>query len=301
MRIVCPSGFSGQARKLRGSELQTMADRIEEDSTISDGGTTIAPLLSGVWLETTDPGPYSFMTASDTTTPDWLRMVKADVIGALFQVRVGSFRDGHLYTFTTQCPACKKRYDCDIDMQKVILDKANPIPETTLEALKSGAALSAKLVDGRAVKFRLTTMGDDIAHAKIRKQLVRRKERANDTTNIIDQLAMMIVSVEGLTQLDPIRAWKWARDLELDDLYSLIDQFDAQSGGYDTMIDARCPHCKHLQEIDLPLGRSFLDPRKRSDRSEKQMEMEGTVPEERKTNAKTTTSSASQGEGEADA
>jgi len=274
MRIVCPSGFTGQARKLRGAELQAIADRLEEDSSIQDGGSTIAPLLSGVWLETTDPGPYTFMTASENTTPDWLRMVKADVIGALFQVRVGSFRDGHLYTFSTQCPACKKRYECDIDLEKSILGTATPMPEAAIDALKTGTPLVAKLADGRAVKFRLTTMLDETEHAKIKKQLVRRKERANDSSNIIDQVAMMVVSVEGMNVLDPLRAWMWARDLDLDDLFGLVDQIDAQSGGYDTMVDARCPHCKHLQEIDLPLGRSFLDPRKRSDRAEKPTTMQ---------------------------
>lgn len=269
MRIVFPSGFCGEARKLRGHEIQAVADRIEEDATIADGSSTIAPLLAGVWLGTTDPGPYSFVTAGETS-PEWSRLLKADVIGALFQVRVGSFRDGHIYQFPAQCPACKKRYDCDVDIKAVILDKMKPVPEATCEAIRKGEALTAHLSDGRAVKFRMTTMADDMPAAKLRKQLVRAGVRGNDSMTIVDHVAMMVVSVEGQNHMDPKRVWLWARELDLDELYGLTDQFDAQTGGYDTVINAKCPHCKHIQELDLPLGRTFLDPRRRQDSAEEE-------------------------------
>jgi hypothetical protein len=288
MRIVCPSGFAGEARKLRGSEIQAIADRLEEDATISDGSSTIVPLLAGVWLETTDAGPYSFLSVG-TTKPEWSRLCKADVIGALFQVRVGSFRGGNIYQFPVQCARCNQRYDLDIDLQKHILDKGKPIPEATRTSIRTGAMLTAKLLDGREVKWKLSTMHDDVPAAKLRKQLVRAGERANDASIIVDQVALMVQIVEGRKPMNPRERWLWARDLELDEIFYLAEQFDAQSGGYETLIHGKCSNCKFAQEVDLPLGRTFLDPRKRIQSEEDETTM-GTLETEELTTATTTSS-----------
>jgi hypothetical protein len=297
MRIVCPSGFAGQARKLRGSEIQTIADRLEEDATVADGTTTIAPLLGAVWLETTDSGPYPFISEAEGLKPDWSRMIKADAISALFQVRIGSFRDGHLYEFPLTCPACKQRFNVPVNLPTDILDKAKPMPRATIEAIRTGAPLIAHLSDGREVKFRLPTMADDLPAAKIRKQLVRAGKRQNDGATVVDQVAMMITSVEGESHMDPRRTWLWARDLDLDEIYGLAEQFDAQSGGYDTIIHAKCANCKTPQEVDLPLGRTFLDPRRRSPERDEMNETED--PTETTTPSKTTSSSSSEMRGSA--
>ena len=255
IKIVCPSGFAGEARRWKGKEVTKLADELDADEDIPDGGMSF--LLSGPWEQTIETGPYSFVKEGDTK-PAWRRVLKGDVLGALYQMRIGSFRDGDTYDFDFQCDKCKKKTPWTLKLS-TILAREQKLPDASRQALIDGVDLIGKLFDGTPVTFKLGTIDLEAAMNKYRAQLIRQKKRVSKQQGIVDAVAAQTVTIDG-KRLDIRERYSWASDLELDDLIDLADQFSEADCGYDTEVEVRCEHCRWVMEIDLPLGRSFLVP-----------------------------------------
>ena len=70
----------------------------------------------------------------------------------------------------------------------------------------------------------------------------------------------VVTADHGGKALDIRKRWRWADDLDLDDLQDLQQAYADADCGYDTEIEVQCMHCSNVQAIDLPLGRTFLVP-----------------------------------------
>lgn len=267
MRIELPSGAIGKARKFKTGDLQDLADGMEDDDLSAEG---IFLLVRSSWIEVVDPGPYAEeIMRHGTGQPEWPRVLKGDLLGALLQTRVGSFRDrGDMYEFDIECAGDKcPPIEWEIDLNEAILSRAKPLPESSYEHLRTGEPLTTKLYDGTEVRFRLQTTANEAPVDELRRQQLKQKRRKSPKPNMIDQLASQIISVQGKNLSNIRQIWQWVHALELQDALDLQQAFEAADCGYETEIEVRCNQCRRVQQVDLPLQTTLLVPRRRPKKS----------------------------------
>lgn len=268
MKIELPSGAIGTARKFKTGDLQDLADGMEDDQLATEG---VFLLVRSSWIQVTDAGPYAEeVMAIGTQQPEWPRVLKGDTLGALLQTRVGSFRDGHIYEFDTECERCEEPIKWEVDLQSAVIDKVKRLPEASYEHLRSGEPLTTRLYnsesgerDGPVVSFRLQTVASEAPFNELRKKQLKQR-RKSPKPNIVDQLASQVVSVEGQNLGNERRVWQWVHGLDLEVSLALQDDFEAADCGYETEIEIRCDQCRRRQKVDLPLQKSFLVPSRRN-------------------------------------
>lgn len=297
MIIECPSGLKGEARRIKGHEIQAIADKLADDEDVSEAG--LIAVLNGCWVNTIDAGPYGYVSKGTTNVP-WRKVLKGDLIPALLNIRVGSFRDGKDYKFVTRCPVstCKKPVKWTIDIVSELLGRTRKLSEAGRNHLQQGGEdLSLKLevmpdMGGEPkivpITYRLATLNRDKDAEKWKAQMLRKKERVSKEDIIIDQIANQITSIDGekLTHRD---RWKYVRDLGAQEIYDLRDAFEKAECGIDTEVTVRCESasCGYEFDVDLPFGPSFLDP-SRLDRRERLFGVVGEEPDEDKDKDKPT-------------
>lgn len=279
MQTICPSGLIFEARKLRGAELATLAAATER----RDAGSGVAEILRATWLSTVEPGPYRFVGAGGAA-PDFKRLVNGDVLAALVQARRAVL--GDLVDFTARCETCGARND-DLEANLGELE-LKPIPQATVQAMQSGDALEAKLLDGRKVKFALATMKTDAYLREQHKQMKRRPEWATHKATKIDLTAAQISWVEGLenakgenVSAEFVKRLEWLLGMDVDWIYDLQGKMTEADGGMDTGVEFTCRECGWEQKTDFPLGRDFFSPKKKKAATRKTEEGE-TSPTEPK-------------------
>ena len=290
MIIECPSGLKGEARRIKGREIQAIADKLADDEDVSEAG--LIAVLNGCWVNTISAGPYGYVSTGTVNVP-WRKVLKGDLIPALLNIRVGSFRDGKDYTFVTRCPVsqCKKPFKWTIDIVEELLGRTRALSEAGRTHLEQGGEdLSYDLsvmpdMGGDPeiipITYRLATLHRDKDAEKWKKQMLRRKERTSREDIIIDQLANQITSIGG-QKLNHRERWKYVRELGAQEIYDLRDAFESAECGIDTEVTVRCESasCGYEFDVDLPFGPSFLDP-SRLDRRERLFGVVGETPEER--------------------
>ena len=290
MLIECPSGLKGEARRIKGREIQAIADKLADDEDVSEAG--LISVLNGCWTNTIDAGPYGYISTGNIQVP-WRRVLKGDLIPALLNIRVGSFRDGKDYTFLARCSACRKPFRWTIDITTELLARSRPLSEEGLAHLEQGGAdLSMDLkvypeedINGEPrivpISYRLATLERDKDAEKWKKQQLRRKERRTKEEIIIDQLANQITRIDG-KKLNHRERWTWVKELGSQEIYDLRNHFEAAECGIDTSITVKCERgiCEYEFDVDLPFGPSFLDP-SRLDRRERLFGVVGETPEEK--------------------
>jgi hypothetical protein len=275
MRIELPSGASGQARRLKTGDLADLAEALEDDQLGDEGAFA---LIRSAWLQVDDPGPYpEDVMAFGTAQPDWARVLKGDLVGALLQIRIGSLREGYTYEFDVPCEHSKKcpPIKWEIDLRESIIAKVKRLPDTSRDHVRSGEPLVTHLYnpeseqhDGPAVSFRLQTVAAERPIEELRKKQLEQKRRKSNQTNVIDQLAAQITKVEGQSLQNERQVWQWVRALDWDDALDLQAAFEEADCGYETEIEVMCKQCRRPQQNDLPLQKSFLVPSRRRSKAD---------------------------------
>lgn len=239
--IICPSGLSGEIRKLKGKEAKLLGDRAAAKS-----GSLFESILAGCWLHTTDPGIYGCGDGQ----PNWSMVLVGDRFYTLLRIRALTF--GEIYPFAAQCssPECRERFEWEINLSEL---PVKLLPESSKAALRAGSRLETQLDGGKRVWFKLLTGVDE---ARASKNLKNSRDGA-----LLAALGMRILEIEGVAEKQK-RAF--LEDMDLDEMTSLLDRFDEADGGVETSIEIECPHCYSIQEVDLPFGRGFFLPRAKS-------------------------------------
>lgn len=250
--LEAPSGLTAEVRKIRGVELVRLAEQADDEAETNAFG----QVLGACWVRTIDPGPYPFVKADSEERPPWARILKGDVLFAFVYLRRISMPDGNSYDFDVRCEECRKRYGWTIDLSKDLTTKA--LPAESVERIKRGEAFETRMSDGRLVRFALQTTDQEAPMLRLLKQQKRTR------TTFVDVLASQTVSIEGVNP-DLRARWRFLSELDLDELYGLRDAFEAPDCGLDTAIQTRCtrPQCGWVQDVNLPLGRTFFAPRRK--------------------------------------
>jgi hypothetical protein len=241
--IVCPSGLAGEIRGLKGKEGKLLSDRAA-----ARAGATFEKILAGCWVATTDPGIYDF---PDSGAVDWSKVLVADRFYTLLQIRAQTF--GNEYAFSVQCqsPACRERFEWSLNLHEL---PVVPLSGAAKAAFKAGNRFETTLPrDGRKVWFRLMTGADEVRAASLL--------RAGRDGMLITALALRICEIENVSDHE---RRKFLDELDMADAAALLDQFDQADAGVETTIEAECPACLGVQDVELPFERSFFLPTART-------------------------------------
>ncbi len=247
LQVTCPSGLSGRVRGFKAKEANVLADK----RAMKDGS-AFDVLLGNCWLETTNPGPYSWLTKrEDGTYPkvDWSKALVCDRFWALLKIRQAAY--GKDYAFKVSCqnrPDCKTVIDWELDLADLPVKELPK--ESRAQLLEGENSFEVTLPDGKKCNFRLQTgAGEKLAMAAVNRQ---------QATAITAALNSRIVSIEGITGARERLAY--LEELDMERIIELVETFDSFDGGTETDIEIECPECGLIQAVSLPLGQEFFLP-----------------------------------------
>lgn len=257
MRIDCPSGLAFEAREWTLGDMEAMAREAESD--LDEEG--IAAILRRAWTRTLDRGPYPFID-SMTAGYDWKRVLKADIVWALYRLRAGSFPDneelgttGEDYDFPTECPHHKKPHEFQWRV-KLSDIPVRALPDSSKVVMLGGQTLEAKTADGRSVRYRLPTLEIDAELLEYRKQ-----KKIKTPARPSDYFGAQATQIEGLKSQDIAQRIKFFSDLPAKQFVPLRDQMSRAGCHVVALVSPTCPECGRTREVPLPLTPAFFMPR----------------------------------------
>ncbi len=262
MEITCPSGLSGEVRKLKGSEANILSDR-----KAAKKGETFDKILIACWTKTEDPGPYEALgAAAGQPMIPWDKILVCDRFYALACIRIATY--GSTFIFPTQCPseACGIRFEWQIDLAKdlPVID----LPEASREAIRRGENRFAAKLGDHAIVFKLQTGSDE-------KRAGKRATQNRDQLMTV-ALSSRIIQVDDITRGQDID--QWLKDTDLDLQWDLLKDFEAVDGGIEQTIEIECQDCSRIYEVILPFeGEGFWIPSTRKSRSKRRTTRRGKV------------------------
>lgn len=249
MQITTPSGFSGEVRKLKGSEANILSDR-----KAARKGETYDKILRACWLETGDPGPYSNSGVSaEATSIPWGKILVCDRFVILAAIRAATY--GSSYCFPVKCGesgrGCGFPFEWEVDLESEV--PLYPLPAESIAKIAEGNNRFETELDGTRIVFKLLTGTDERRAGK--------DIRKNKSELFTTALASRIVEVDGKDR----RAVKpWLETLDLGFQLELLGKFEDVDGGFETELEVECPDCDRIQTITVPFeGEAFWLPRSR--------------------------------------
>lgn len=251
MEITCPSGLKGLIRGFKVKDEQILSD----PALVRDGR-VITKLLENCWIETTDPGPYTFLAnGEEYKRPGWERILQGDRLFALVQMRIKTY--GAEYEFDVQC--ANNTCGQNIPWRMKLTDLAcRELSDESREKVRRGEHFEMHIVDGPKVTYRLLTGEDDRFMAKLKE--------SNPSKLLNGMLRRRIVEIEGVGK-EPRKIREFIEDLELGDADRLRDELEEADCGLQTEFDVFCTFCAYDQSVILPLEMGFFSSRKRFSRS----------------------------------
>lgn len=277
--MKAPSGLAGRVRGLEGRDGKFLTDQ-----NINRKGEMIDHILANCWLETTDPGPYK---SASTGAMNWGEALVGDRMAVLLAIHQAGNVDDEPYDFPIQCrnKACPDpsfHWELHLDelpqqdlseAARLRLSAGENSFETVVPGTEDRKRLSqtdgAIVLEGQRdplvvvpgtgtkVVFKLATGHDEKLARRRQKQDKKAKREVNE---IIRSVRMRIVSVEGVEDRD---LDEYLEGLGLPMLAKLIDRFDEQDCGVDTVVEVTCPECGAVQEHEIPFDEDFFFKRKR--------------------------------------
>lgn len=266
MNVTTPSGLSGVVRKLRGSEANALANkRLAAKSKVFE------EVLSGIWVETIDAGPYGFET---TSRPPWDRILVCDRFYALVAARIATY--GPAYSFPAECGGsrgCGHRFEWDLNLETDV--PVYDLPDDSRAAIADKRNEFASTLDGKAVVFRLL---DGRAEREV-------ADDFNASEIVTRNIASRLVRVEGLKGRGKFfreEVNEWLKGVSMDEQTRLFDEMEERDGGFETDLDIECPRCSRIFETSIPFeGSAFWMPRSKKRDSKRQARtMTGAVMED---------------------
>lgn len=244
--VICPSGLSGEIRKLKVREENILAN-----TRAMRGGAGLNKVLANIWLKTNDIGPYDGQPhiAGEDHRIEWSRVLQGDHFYAVMQMRIATY--GPMFAFRQQCTSevCRERFEWEVDLTKLEVKK---LSDESREIFVRDNKFET-IVRGTKITFKLLLADVQKKFARIR---VEQRDRMATAA-----LRMQIIDVEGVSKKD---LNDWFEDLDSDEASDLRDEFDAAGCGIETEIEVECSHCETIFEINLPFGsRDFFSKSRR--------------------------------------
>jgi len=243
-----PSGAKIRFSPLTAKQANILAAGAEKS-------TTSTLLLASCTAEVIDHGPYT--KADNANGFGWRRALVGDRLAALLFIRALTY--GPSYEFKVRCSLCPVkldlfRWEVQIPADITII----PYPVETLIAFREGArGVPVKLPDGRDAVAKIIT-GEDEEEAQEHARELAKEAEGKETTAM---LARLFLSVDGMPSRPEL-----FEDVPFPLIPEYVDAASAVFGGVETLIETACPRCGSEVPVQLPFGRGFFLPEKKSKR-----------------------------------
>lgn len=263
-----PSGLEIEFREWELDDMWRWAKRAEDGGSEDD---VLAEATVPTLVKVVDPGPYGFLKEGATAI-DPQRLLKVDVRWWLYRARAASHPDdparkltGEDYVFDWECQRDKKHA---VEPRKVRLCdlRVKPLPASSLEHLKSGKSLTAKLPSGDVVSFVLPTVGIDKPMRRLmaeRTKALRQKQKGARPVQptLPEAVACQIERISSLGENQSFeRKAEYIGKLKLREWEVLKKALQEASPAVKQTVDCPCDECGHVSEVSLPLTPGFFGP-----------------------------------------
>jgi hypothetical protein len=256
MQVICPSGLTGEVRKLKGREANALADR-----RMARKGRTYDKILNGCWQSTDNPGPYKDLPSSGKLP--WGKILVCDRFYTLAAIRIATY--GSDYIFPTRCGdvgigGCGNQFEWEVDIAKDL--DVFDLPEESKAKIAAGDNRFEVTLEGVRYAFKLLTGEDE---RRTGQRLQNRRE-----TLVTSALEARLLEVEGVEHKHEFGPY--LEELDLDVQLELLDKFEEVDGGIDTDFEVECPQCEKVYKAPVPFeGEAFWLPRSQTRRKKKQL------------------------------
>lgn len=256
MNVTCPSGLSGEIRKLKGREANNLADR-----RLARKGETYDYILRGCWIGTDDAGPYEHIGVhSGESNIPWGRILVCDRFYILAAIRVATY--GSEYSFKCRCgedgSGCGEKFEWTVDIARD-LDVYDLPDESRIKIANNDNRFTLDF-DGMTIVHKLMT-GDDEKRAG---RVLMKNKKELVTTSI----AQRIIQIDDLKSSQKIV--HFLEEMDMDVQLEILNKLEGVDGGIETEFEVECPRCENDFRAPVPFeGEAFWIPRKRSSRREK--------------------------------
>jgi len=182
-----------------------------------------------------------------------MNMLQGDRFATMFELRMVTHDEGHLYEFRSQCPYCRSLNTAEANLREEF--SVQSISDEMFAAVKSKTPFTGE-VAGKKVEFAPSFVRDITKGQKLRKKW---PERAMAVA-----LCLRLTSVEGVPDHQIIN---WLdgegkgphEGLSADDVEDLQTAFYEVDCGVDREVEAECtnPNCGNVFEFNLPFDQMF--------------------------------------------
>jgi hypothetical protein len=251
--LTLPSGLQVEGKRMQVKGMVKLAQANMKNLSAYDD------LLKDCTGAVIDPGIYDFKVGEPV---DWSKAVTGDRVAALLKLRCNTF--GNSYEVPFQCPmrSCRHRWQQDLFLDQL------PVRQMTEEAKAAFAAgnrYETRLAcDGRTVVFQLST---GALEARMQK-LIQRGE-----SEMIVSLTSRILEIQDVPKLDKKL---FIENMDYQDAVDLMNQFDEQDCGLETVLEVECPKCLYVADCELPLVEEFFRPRRKAQKAKTRLVVSST-------------------------
>ena len=211
------------------------------------------------------PGPQPPKDANGGLS--WVDAFSGDRLTALKEIRALSYPNGHEYyakMVDPKRPRGKGEFEYTVDLRNAPVGaiKIQPLPESTIEALRAGTPLSC-IADGHRVEFRIPTGHDEEAAAEIQAEQKSDDPAEKARVAILTQ-RNLIVSVTDVETDQPVHAndiHRWLAKISADGAATLEDAMEDAGCGMDLSFVARSPWGNEVRGV-VPFDDEFFRPSK---------------------------------------
>lgn len=179
-----------------------------------------------------------------------LDLLAGDRNALMVAIRITGY--GHEYDVELECGECGSKFKGEFNLAEL------PVKPLTIEPLETGRNLFAYTlpVSKKNVKFKFLTGLDEeeISRYADRTKKLNIGSESNVTTNLL----FSIVEVEGITDRNKIGLF--VKNMPAKDSQLLRNYIREAEPGIVMKQEVTCSSCGHTEEVNMPLGASFLWP-----------------------------------------
>lgn len=243
--VKCPSGLTGLVRPMTVGDINAMSAKTGKKNTDQLGG-----LLRGIWVKTTDAGPYegTDFVAVDKGIDRWEKILVGDRTFLVFEARRLTYGDD--FYFTTTCNKCRSKIDWHLDLTKL---EVRSFPQETLDAIAASSIVDAVIY--RKLRRKKEKVGIKLVTGIDQRNVAQASEQGEGAASEAAVLSRLSY-IEGAVSPGDRRAF--VRSMHLADLEELRYEWEALDLYVQETIEIECQHCYSEQTVAIPADERFF-------------------------------------------
>lgn len=179
-----------------------------------------------------------------------LDLLSGDRNALMVAIRITGY--GHTYDAELECSSCSEKFKWEFNLAEL------PIKQLEIEPTRQGANEFEFTLPGikKVVKFKFLTGADEEEIARYAERT--KKHNLGGESNVTTNLLFSITEVEGVT--DRAKLANFVKSIPARDSMMLRSYIRESEPGIVMKQEATCGSCGYTEEVNMPLGASFLWP-----------------------------------------